>query len=757
MRTRSSGPAKDPITGEFFPDSPHSTIPAFIHEPVPFNPFPEAAFPTLEFPVPQPSELHGPARRIVRSNRDGLSTSSLRSFPSSVSSSQRGALGGIQLAQGVTHDARPQPQRSASAPSEMSISRNRPELLRCVSTLEPGEFKNDPYWTDNNELKCDEEQLPTRKRTYDVIPTWSSLTPGVQVIVMCEMVDSFGINNAPILLELTPEEINKYVDLQESEAQAQAAENERIKQQNDRLFQEMLAGKLDGSNSMELLDQQFSQGSIWEPVTFSMKAVDLKAGGRFLLSLGFKEESEGLWRYCGMDVSIGYDFGPSGLIAINDPPEVVSVPKAARNPVIERVKKEKKVKPKKKKLLSGSEPYTPARPPPSKLRMSISVDDILTDEPSDTEETSSVKARVARQVPAGTDLSKAVKYTKPARQWADVPDTGRDSKEQYVRKQKPKASPKKQTSYVDLTEPDPGSPVTPKEKRGRNGTFLQPPSENTWFAPVRGRSRMAAARTIMVEPLPDDGGDSGLSVLKNVAGFANPGLAAKWAKPSKLAEKPKPEETTQKPVLRLRSTQGFAINGSGKEPLAGTPPQHPDETRRPKRKTMANDELSSPFDASTPGLANNRQKWEGTTVRTRQLSIQEQYIADEDVPIEMLNAGEQILMSRPRIATRTTRRTSGLATTGEGKTGKGEGTRKNSGTATTVEGRTGKGGGTRKNSGVAAAGEGTNGKGGGTRKNSGVAATGEGRNGRGQVTRGRAAKRFYIPKSLMQDPEDEDE
>lgn len=161
MRTRSSGPAKDPITGEFYLDSPQSTIPAFIHEPVPFNPFPEAAFPTLEFPVPQPSERHERARRIDRSNRGGLSTPGRGSSPNSVASTQRGARGKIQLAQGITHDVRPQPGKNASAPSGMSFLRTESGLLRCVSTLEPGEFKNDPYWTDNNELKCDEEQLPT--------------------------------------------------------------------------------------------------------------------------------------------------------------------------------------------------------------------------------------------------------------------------------------------------------------------------------------------------------------------------------------------------------------------------------------------------------------------------------------------------------------------------------------------------------------------------------------------------------------------
>ena len=161
MRTRSSGPAKDPITGEIFLDSPQSTIPAFIHEPVPFKPFPEAAFPTLEFPVPQPSERHGRARRIDRNNRGGLSTSGRGGSPGSVASIQREARGVSPLAQRVTHGARTQLEENPSTSNETSISRNRPELFRWVATLQPGEFKNDPYWTDDNELHS---QLPTMEK-----------------------------------------------------------------------------------------------------------------------------------------------------------------------------------------------------------------------------------------------------------------------------------------------------------------------------------------------------------------------------------------------------------------------------------------------------------------------------------------------------------------------------------------------------------------------------------------------------------------
>lgn len=54
-------------------------------------------------------------------------------------------------------------------------------------------------------------------------------------------------------------------------------------------------------------------------------------------------------------------------------------------------------------------------------------------------------------------------------------------------------------------------------------------------------------------------------------------------------------------------------------------------------------------------------------------------------------------------------------------------------------------------------GEGKNGKGVGTRKNSGLAAAGEGTNRKGEGIRGRAAKRFDIPRGLMRAPENEDE
>lgn len=152
MRTRSSGPAKDPVTGEFFPDSPQSTIPAFFHKPIPFNPFPEAAFPTLEFPLPQLTERHERARRIARCSGAGRMTPSRRISPGSVTSSQHEAQKDIRPTQEVAHDVRPQLEASMSTPVEIPTRRNQHELHRWVSILKPGEFKNNPRWIDSNEL-----------------------------------------------------------------------------------------------------------------------------------------------------------------------------------------------------------------------------------------------------------------------------------------------------------------------------------------------------------------------------------------------------------------------------------------------------------------------------------------------------------------------------------------------------------------------------------------------------------------------------
>lgn len=152
MRTRSSGPAKDPITGEVYPDSPQSTIPAFIHKPVTFNPFPASAFPTLEFPIPKPSERHERARRIARGNRGSPITPRRIGSPSSVASSQRGLQGVSPLGQGITHSMSPQLEDNASTSSKTSPLRNRPIPRRCVSHDKPGTFKDNPYWTDDNEL-----------------------------------------------------------------------------------------------------------------------------------------------------------------------------------------------------------------------------------------------------------------------------------------------------------------------------------------------------------------------------------------------------------------------------------------------------------------------------------------------------------------------------------------------------------------------------------------------------------------------------
>lgn len=163
MRTRSSGPAKDPITGEIFLDSPQSTIPAFTHEPIPFNPFPEAAFPTLEFPVPKPSERHERARRIARSNRGGLPTPGRDGSPGALTRSQSGVKGEIRITQGVLQGAIPQLEENASTSDEtLQDEENQPEEVdKWTATDQPGRFQNNPFWTDDNELHS---QLPTMEK-----------------------------------------------------------------------------------------------------------------------------------------------------------------------------------------------------------------------------------------------------------------------------------------------------------------------------------------------------------------------------------------------------------------------------------------------------------------------------------------------------------------------------------------------------------------------------------------------------------------
>lgn len=150
MRTRSSGPAKDPITGEIFPDPPQSTIPAFIHKPVPFNPFPESVFPTLEFPIPP--ERHERARRIARGNRGRLMTPRRSGSPSSVANSQPGLQGVSPLAQGITPSQGLTRSMSPQLDEIASILRNQPLFTGCTSHDKPGAFNNNPYWEDGNEL-----------------------------------------------------------------------------------------------------------------------------------------------------------------------------------------------------------------------------------------------------------------------------------------------------------------------------------------------------------------------------------------------------------------------------------------------------------------------------------------------------------------------------------------------------------------------------------------------------------------------------
>jgi hypothetical protein len=72
MRTRSRGLPTGSYAEHPIPDLPQITVPLFTHPQVPFCPFPEAKFPTLEYPVP-PSEIEDrDEKRDLESGISGL-------------------------------------------------------------------------------------------------------------------------------------------------------------------------------------------------------------------------------------------------------------------------------------------------------------------------------------------------------------------------------------------------------------------------------------------------------------------------------------------------------------------------------------------------------------------------------------------------------------------------------------------------------------------------------------------------------------
>lgn len=152
MRTRSSGPAKDPATGQIIPDTPQNTIPAFIHPPVPFNPFPEAAFPTLEFPVPEHVE-RPVQRRILSGNRNRQALLGRRGSPGAPARRQNRAQEGYSHVTGAVCGTKHILEQGTLADSEIPIPRTQ---SRQQVLIDPGEFQYNPYWDEDGKLRDNE-------------------------------------------------------------------------------------------------------------------------------------------------------------------------------------------------------------------------------------------------------------------------------------------------------------------------------------------------------------------------------------------------------------------------------------------------------------------------------------------------------------------------------------------------------------------------------------------------------------------------
>lgn len=151
MRTRSSGPAKDLCTGQILLDTSQSFIPAFTHPPVSFNPYPEAAFPTIEFPVPQ---RLGQKRQsdAVRNENDSQAMPDRSDSSNILTPSQLRAQDGSHHQPETIYGVEHQQEKSRSADNEMAILQGKP-THRWVSYQQPGEFQCDPYWIDDNKLR----------------------------------------------------------------------------------------------------------------------------------------------------------------------------------------------------------------------------------------------------------------------------------------------------------------------------------------------------------------------------------------------------------------------------------------------------------------------------------------------------------------------------------------------------------------------------------------------------------------------------
>lgn len=518
---------------------------------------------------------------------------------------------------------------------------------------------------------------------------------------------------APAVLGLTEGEIVDYVDLQEREATGQATEEAKTAEYNDFRFQQMLAGRLDACDSMAYINEQFANGAVWEPATISLKKSDLKAGGRFLSTLGLKHVDLELWHYHGSDVDDGYAFDRKDpeevteaqgstiprevpaigrknskanrgsqapeLPATEVEPNIQLMTKAKRNLFLDKVKKSQvKSRPPRKRHLDEKVPNGSSLTP-SKLRMSISIDDeVARRETSPAYEPDAGKARVARMVPRGADPSKSgedarktVKCIRPTRHWADAGFSRRGSKEYHMREQQSRERPLAPPKHFDLTGPDSATPLTPEGKQqARHRTFYQKPYEgpkkdqNTTSQTLT--APMAMMGTDVLRPSNSIGSSSppqhteaGIAFVatqqtRNIAEFANSDLRAKWAKKIKPVEKLKSSDRVMTPLSRFRSTLETVgpvpCSLPRKVPPLGAPPEILMEKTRSERKRTLSDEPFNPFDMSTPGHVSKKQKNNVRKPASKPTRLGEQEDMEQGkMSFEMRKAGEQARTMQPQM------------------------------------------------------------------------------------------------------------
>jgi hypothetical protein len=468
---------------------------------------------------------------------------------------------------------------------------------------------------------------------------------------MTEVVSVYGIKDTPKMLHLTNDEINDYVDLQESEAAGKAYEEARTKEFNDFRFKQMLAGRLDKEDSMEYIDEQIANGSVWESATLKMSRHDLRAGGRFLAGIGLSHIYPSLEQYWGVDIDDVYVYearaqpteqeedalpsapaespsrpqrNPKNIKAKPEPapPEFEEIevdpskrwmPMAKRNLLLDKVKKPpKKTKPLHKKRLSNAKGADALALTPSKLRMAISIDDVSPTETSPVPVAPAPgRARVVRQLSRGEDpakslereVRKSVRYVKPSRKWAEMDHRPRKgSKEHHMREQLSRIATTSQPKSFDPTGAGSDKTRTPTA-----------PSQHKTHA----------------------------------AKFACPELQMKWSKKSSV-EKPTSSRGALTPPSKISPPIGFDKPVPCSLPRKALPEILTEETPGARKRSLSQD-LSRPLDASRVARANKRQKnmaGKPTAVFGNK-NTKEQDLETRRMSFEIRKAGDDARMKQP--------------------------------------------------------------------------------------------------------------